>query len=247
MNGISWPAARQTVVSFGRHGGGPGQGPALPPACPSARNWLTSGRLWRRMARRLLGAARAEDAAHPPRPLAGHLGPHVAELPVVGDAWPPYEHVNLQVALDHWLSMEGRSHQLIGLTGFQNRMFTLGGPVPAHDGHARAGIGSVAFESVPSGPAAQTMSCVRCGLYLVEEDGERLALLFREELQHGPSGTGGIAIEVVCPDPARGSEVLQDLRELALRHNVFRRQVLSFEPEIFGPGSGPVNSSTAPR
>jgi hypothetical protein len=190
------------------------------------------------LARRVLGAARADEAPSVPRTLVEHLGPQVAELPVVGDAWPPYEHVNLQVALDHWLSAQGRSHQLIGITGFQNRMFSLADlsqPMTAMHG---PGIGSVAFESLARGPAGQTMSCVRCGLYLVEDDGQRLAVLFREEAQHGPRGSAGIAIEVLCPDPARGSEVLQELRVLALRHNVFRGQVLSFDQEMFGPGSG---------
>ena len=247
MNGFSWPATRRAVVSFGGTASGPGRGPAPPSGVPIRPELADLGRLWRHMARGLLGAARVEDSPTLPGTLAAHLGPHVGELPVVGDAWPPYEHVNLQVALDQWLAMEGRSHQLIGLTGFQNRMFTLADlsqPMTAMHG---PGIGSVAFESVPRGPGGETMSCVRCGLYLVEEDGDRLALLFREELQHGPSGTGGIAIEVVGPDPARGSQVLQDLRELALRHNVFRRQVLSFDHEMFGPESGPVKFLERPQ
>ena len=199
------------------------------------------------MAGRLLGAARAEDPPTVPGTLAEHLGPDVGELPVVGDVWPPYEHINLQVALDQWLAMEGRSHQLIGLTGFQSRMFTLADlsqpTMPVHG----LGIGSVAFESLPLGPDGQTMSCVRCGLYLVTEHGGRLALLFREEPHHGPSGAGGIAIEVLGPDPARGSHVLQDLRELALRHNVFRGQVLSFDQEMFGSGTGPINFLERPQ
>lgn len=238
MNGYRRPMARHGSVVFGVTRGSSGQRPALPPGVPLRLELADVGRLWRHLARQVLGAARADDVPSVPRTLVEHLGPQVAELPVVGDAWPPYEHVNLQVALDHWLATDRRSHQLIGLTGFQNRMFTLADlsqPMTAAHG---PGIGSVAFESVACGPGGQTMSCVRCGLYLVDESGQRLALLFREEAQHGPRGRSGIAIEVLCPDPTRGSQVLQELRELALRHNVFRGQVLSFDQEMFGPGSG---------
>jgi hypothetical protein len=230
--------ARQASVSVGVTQAIPGQRPALSPGVPLRPELADVGRLWRRLARRVLGAARADESPSVPGTLVEHLGPQVGELPVVGDAWPPYEHVNLQVALDRWLSAKGRSHQLVGLTGFQNRMFSLADlsqPMTAMHG---PGIGSVALESVACGPDGQTMSCVRCGLYLVEDDGQRLAVLFREEAQHGPRGRAGIAIEILCPDPARGSEVLQELRELALRHNVFRGQVLSFDQEMFGPGSG---------
>jgi hypothetical protein len=91
------------------------------------------------------------------------------------------------------------------------------------------------------------MSCVRCGLYLIEEPDDRLALLFREEMQHGPRGAAGIAIEVLGPDFARGSQILEDLRELALDHNVFRGQVLSFDREMFGPESGPMKFLERPH
>ncbi|MGH9054928.1 MAG: AAA family ATPase [Acidimicrobiales bacterium] len=238
MDGSWRPRTRQGLVSFGVTQGMPGQGPVLSPGVRLRPELADVGRLWRRLARQVLGAARADEAPSLPRVLVEHLGPQVGELPVVGDAWPPYEHVNLQMALDHWLSAQGRSHQLIGITGFQNRMFSLADlsqPMTVMHG---PGIGSVAFESVACGPDGQTLSCVRCGLYLVDDDGQRLAVLFREEAQHGPRGRGGIAIEVLCPNPARGSEVLQELRDLALRQNVFRGQILSFDREMFGPGSG---------
>jgi len=59
----------------------------------------------------------------------------------------------------------------------------------------------------------------------VTEGDRRLALLLREET-HGPRGVGVVA-EVACPDAGRAAGILAQLRELALRHNVFRGQVLS--------------------
>ena len=225
-------------MSFGVARAGPGQAPVLPPGAPLRPEVADLGRLGRRMLRRALGAARADEAPSVPRKLVEHLGPQAADLPVVGDTWPPFEHVNLQLALDHWLAAEARRHELVGLTEFQHRMFTLADlaqPMTAmHGPH----LGSVALERIASGPGGQTMNCVRCGLYLVEEASRRLVILFREEAQHGPRGGGGISVEILGADPDRGSEILQELRDLALHHNVFRGQVLSFDREMFGPGSG---------
>lgn len=195
----------------------------------------------------MLGAARADEAPSLPRLLAQHLGPRAIELPVIGDTWPTYEHVNLQLALDHWLADAGRQHQLVGLTGFQNRMFTLADLAQPQTALHGPGIGSVALESVASGPGGQTVSCVRCGLYLVTEGGSRLALLFREEAQHGPRRGGDIAVEILSDDSDWATTVLSQLRDLALRHNVFRGQVLSFERDMFGPGTAPLTFLDRPQ
>ena len=229
--------AGHPMVTSGAFTGSRQGAPVPAPGTPVRPELADIGRLWRYVARRVLVPARVAEAPSLPRLLAEHLGPQAPELAVVGDNWAPFEHVNLQVALDHWLGAEGRRHQLVGLTGFQNRMFTLADlaqPMTALHG---PGIGSVALDSIACGPRGQTRACVRCGLYLVHENDARLALLFREEAQHGPRGVSGIAIEVLCADQDRAAEVLKELRELAIRHNVFRGQVLSFEREMFGPGS----------
>src|ERR1700739_4742077 len=57
--------------------------------------------------------------------LVAHLGETPEELPVAAGAWPPYDHVNVQVALDYWLRRQPGEHRLLGLTGFRHRMFGL--------------------------------------------------------------------------------------------------------------------------
>ncbi|HLI37153.1 MAG TPA: hypothetical protein VKV80_07405 [Streptosporangiaceae bacterium] len=88
------------------------------------------------------------------RVLTGHLGPQAAELPVVGETWPLYDHVNVQLALGHWLADDGRHHQLVGLTGFQNRMFSLADLAQGAAAPHGPGIGSVALANPPCGPGA---------------------------------------------------------------------------------------------
>ena len=48
--------------------------------------------------------------------LRDHLGCDPAELPVVSKEIPGWERANLQVALDAYLEVEGRSHEYVGLS-----------------------------------------------------------------------------------------------------------------------------------
>src|SRR5215212_6878599 len=73
------------------------------------------GRLARRGMRAVVGAARAEDRPRLSRILAEHLGPGVGELDVVEEAWPAYDHVNVQTGLDAWLAASGRTSELVGV------------------------------------------------------------------------------------------------------------------------------------
>ena len=47
------------------------------------------------------------DAQSPDEVIAGHLGYDGATLPVVGEEWPSYDHVNVQIALDVWFARRG--------------------------------------------------------------------------------------------------------------------------------------------
>jgi hypothetical protein len=204
-------------------------------------------RLGRRLLRKAVSAARADEVPTLRGLLAGHLGAEVGSLPVVGEGWRDYEHVNLQVALDLWLAAAGRAHQLVGVVGWQQRPpFSLSDLAQGGlYGHG-LGIGSPALTRLASGPNGETYNCVRCGVYLVEEDDLRLGLLVRQNL-HGNPREPALLLEVMCADGDRGSEVLVELRKLADLHNVFRGQVLSFQGTMFGPGGAVLNFMERPR
>src|SRR5438552_2438465 len=57
--------------------------------------------------------------------LTAHLGPEAALLPIAAAAWPAYEHVNVQGALDLWLARNGAPYRLTGMAGFRHRLFGL--------------------------------------------------------------------------------------------------------------------------
>ncbi len=194
-------------------------------------------RFGRRLMRIAVTSARADEVPTPARLLAEHLGPEAPSLPVVGEGWASYDHVNLQGALERWTQAPGRNTTLVGLTGFQHTMFTLADLAqPATFMHG-PGIGAVAMARLASGPNGATRACVRCGLYLVSEGEARLALLLREGDPHRQNQA---TVEVLCPDSDRAAAVLGEIRALALELSVFGRQILSFDVEMFGPHDAPL-------
>jgi ATPase family associated with various cellular activities (AAA) len=193
-------------------------------------------RLSRRIVRLVVAAARAEDQPLQ-RLLFDHLGPGWASLPVVTGSWASFDHVNVQIGLDAWLAAPGRRHELVGVTGFHHAPFGLGdfGQPGGRNLHTRSlGVGSVAVVTMPAGPAGQTRSCVECGLYLIDDAGTRLAVLLRAQ-------GGGVSLEVAGVGQDHAEHVLDEVRRLAIEHNVYRGQVISFGGEVFGPAGSPLS------
>jgi hypothetical protein len=190
-------------------------------------------RLARRLLHRVVQAARAEDEPVR-RLLIGHLGPDAGSMPVVSGSWQGYDHINLQVGLEAWVSKRGRAHTLVGLTGFRRGDLGLADLMQPGAGHDGIGVGSVVMTALPAGPGGQTRACVQCGLYLVNDGDTRLALLLR-----GPDdgdSDGQASLEVACADQAAAQRVIDEVRGLALARNVFRGQVVAFGGEMFGHG-----------
>jgi hypothetical protein len=192
-------------------------------------------RLARRLVRRAVSAARAQDA--PARGLLrAHLGAGAASLPVVSGTWPGYDHVNVQAGLNEWLAGGGRRHELVGLTGFRHQQFGLGDLLQAGSDAWGVSVGSVALDTRPAGPAGQTLACVQCAIYLVQDADGPVAILVR-----GPddrTGNEDVTLEACAPDQAVAQRVLDELSDLVIRCNVFRGQVLSFGGAVFDRGRG---------
>jgi len=201
-------------------------------------------RLGRRLLRMVVASARADEAPTPGRLLAEHLGPEAPSLPVVGEGWATYDHVNLQGALERWTQAPGRCTTLVGLTDFQHSMFTLADLAQSATSMHGPGIGAVAMARLASGPNGATRACVRCGMYLVSEADARLALLVREGDPR--RGQDQATVEVLCADSDRAAAVLGEIRRLALQHSVFRGQILSFGSEMFGPRDAPLTFHERP-
>jgi hypothetical protein len=196
------------------------------------------GRMARRLVRRFVAAARLDEAPSLGSALSEHLGPSAATLPVVSDSWAPYEHVNVQLGLEAWLAQEGRDHELVGVTGYQHRQFTLADLVSPGPFTGGMGIGSVGLANQASGPEGRTYPCVQCGLYLVRDAHGPIAVLLRGSDSRGAQEN--VSIEVMATDADVAAAALSAVRAEALRRNVFRGQVLSFGSQMFGPDRAPL-------
>jgi cell division protease FtsH len=191
------------------------------------------GRMARRLTARAVTAARADEGSMQ-RLLGEHLGAGIAELPVAAGAWPAYDQVNVQTGLDTWLAEPGRSHQLVGITGFRHHDFGLA-ELMQRDGFG-PGTGTVATESLPAGPDGATRACVQCGVYLASDADGEAALLLRGPDPHG--GMDGVMLQAASPVPGRAQQIIDEIRQLSIEHNVFRGHVVSFEGDVFGRQRG---------
>lgn len=220
------------------HGGGMPRGSAAygPGSAEQDRPELADiGRLARRVMRRTVAAARAEEESVG-RLLASHLGTGAATPPVARGSWPAYDQVNVQTGLEAWLAEPGRSHELVGLTRFRHGDFGLADLLQGGGQHWHPGVGSVATDALPAGPDGSTTECVQCGIYLTTDGEGVAALLVRGPEEHG--AIEGVELEVTCSPPGRASEIVGQIRELALRHNVFRGHVIAFGDEVFSHHRG---------
>jgi ATPase family protein associated with various cellular activities (AAA) len=196
------------------------------------------GRLARRLVGRAVQTARTEDQPLR-RLLLDHLGPDAAALPTASASWPAYEHVNVQVGLEAWLDEGTRTHEVFGITGtgFMRHMEIVGiGDLlqPRGDGpFGSASYGGVMTVAVPSGPDGRTHPCVSHGIYLVEDDGIPLVIVL-QPVDRGPFPQ--VVLQITGQDQGRIQAVLGQIQTLTSERSVFRGQVISFGPEVFGPG-----------
>lgn len=193
------------------------------------------GRLVRRGLRTVIGAAREADRPRFATILGDHLGAGAEELDVVEETWPGYDHVNVQAGLDAWLADASRTWQLVGVAGFQHAQFGLG-DLLTPGGEAPYGLrpGNPASVNLACGPDGEVRRAVRCGIYLVTEGETRIAVLLRGSAPE--FGQDSVSVQIISPDPEAGPRAAARIRSLAVEHNVFRGQVLSFGGEVFGHG-----------
>lgn len=206
-----------------------------PPAEDERLRLSDVGKLARLTRRRIVGVARADDRPSFLKILGEHLRAPLDGLEVVEEAWPGYELVNVQLGLNAWLEGEGRTHHLLGMTNFRHQEFGLTDLLqPDRYGHGPT-PGNVSWSSLASGPDGQRQSAVRAGLYLVEDGDTHVAILVLAAEPH--HGRGEAQVEIVADRPGAAELVAVEVRRLALVHNVFRGQVVSFGQEMFGERS----------
>ncbi|HEU5037922.1 MAG TPA: ATP-binding protein [Nocardioides sp.] len=206
------------------------------------------GRYGRYVVNRFVSKARAADRPTFRTLIGDHLGVPVHDLPITMEQWPAYEHVNVQGALDVVIAEHGDAARVIGVTGHRHHgpfgIADLLGDDPVYAMHGPR-PGNVTRTSLPSGPGGQTRDCLRTAVILLADGDDRTALLLRDP--DPESGHCDLKIEILATTPELARALARRLRCLALEHNVYRGQVVSFGRSMFGERGSLLRIRERPR
>jgi hypothetical protein len=149
------------------------------------------------------------------------LGPDGARQSVVTRELAPFEHVNLQTALDAWSARPGRTVEVHGLTlPPQYGTVTLQQLV-AGEALPPLWLGAPALVDLPNGPAS-TLACLRLALLVVTDDLGRYVVMVQGPAEHQLQ----LLVEVAgLPVPA-AQGLLAELDQLRSELNVYRGHLL---------------------
>jgi len=161
--------------------------------------------------------------------IADFLGPNGRGHSVVSRPLPVFEHVNLQTALDEWISRPGRSVEMHGIT------------VPPHyasislqqlvngDGIPPLRLSAPPLVDLPNGPGS-TLACVLFAAMLVTDPHGRYVVLVvgpSENEQRLTIDVAGLPVDVA-------QAVLAEIDDLRNRLNVYRGHVLDVSMSPMG-------------
>ncbi|MGH3264149.1 MAG: hypothetical protein ACRDNS_19385, partial [Trebonia sp.] len=153
------------------------------------------------------------------------LGPDGVRESVVARQWSPFEHVNLQTALDSWSGRDGRTVAVRGIAlpphygGLSLQQLTSGDALPP------IRLSAPALADLPNGPGS-TLACLRLALLLVEDAGRRYVLMITGPAEHEPV----LRLEAVGLPVAAAQAVLAELDGLRGALNVYRGHLLDVVP-----------------
>ena len=221
-----------------------------------SEEWNLSPAAFGRSFRAFLEAAVAgQEVEEPPFVvrLMDHLGADPRGLPILAEQFSIIEHPNVQAALEAWISGEGRSAELVGMSAEQKRYQGLGfsdlitPPGGGLMGDRSPQPGPVDYVNVPVAHG-RVRACVQHGLYLLRDGEEPLAALVRAPSEHHGM-MPQIHVEVMSAQPETASTFLAEIREGMLLHNVYRGQLLSLgNPHgPFGEGGAMVEFLAIPE
>jgi hypothetical protein len=149
------------------------------------------------------------------------LGPERIQHSVVARQFSPFEHVNIQVAIDAWSAEPGRSVAVHGVAvpphhgGIALQQLLTGGGLPP------LALSAPGFVDLPNGPDS-TLACLRLALLLVEDALGRYVVLVDSTAEHEPV----LRLEVAGLAVRDAQAVLSALDALRARLNVYRGHIV---------------------
>jgi hypothetical protein len=150
-----------------------------------------------------------------------YLGDEASDQSVVMRTLPPFEHVNLQTALNAWSQEPGRKVQVHGITlpphygGVTLQQLITG------EGFPPLRLSAPPLTDLPNGPGS-TLACLKLGVLLVDDASGRYVVMVNGPGEHDPT----LGLEIAGLSVQAAQAVHARLGELRGRLNVYRGQVL---------------------
>jgi hypothetical protein len=159
----------------------------------------------------------------------GFLGPDGAHHSVLTRDLAPFEHVNLQTAVDAWSVRPGRTVEVRGIAlpphygGLSLQQLVAGEGMPP------LRLTAPSLADLPNGPGS-TLGCLRLALLLVTDEDGRYVVMIKGPAEHEPR----LQIEVAGLPVDRAQHVLAELDELRAELNVYRGHLLDVALDPMG-------------
>jgi hypothetical protein len=150
-----------------------------------------------------------------------YLGPDRTNHSVVTRELPPFEHVNLQTAVDAWSAGAGRTVEVQGIAlpphygGLSLQLLVAGEALPP------LRLTAPALADLPNGPGS-TLGCLRLALLLVTDDNGRYVVMIQAPNEHEQA----LQIEIAGLPVDLAQRLLAELDQLRADLNVYRGHLL---------------------
>ena len=167
------------------------------------------------------GAASAGAANEVTTLISGWLGVDGTNWSVVSRELPPFEHVNLQTAVNAWSHAAGRTVAVHGVV-----LPSHWGPISLQqlisgEGLPPLRLAAPALVDLPNGPSS-TLACLKTGLLLVNDEAGRYVVLISGPSDHRQ----GLVVEIAGLPIEAAQAAHGELDRLRSRLNVYRGHVL---------------------
>jgi len=153
--------------------------------------------------------------------ITGHLGADASEHSVVARMLPPFDHVNLQTALDAWTSEPGRTAVLHGITVPPHHEPASLQQLLSGEGIPRLRLSAPPLVDLPNGPGSM-LACLLRGVLLVDDERGRYVVMVEGPSEH----FHGLRVEIAGLPVDEAQAIHAELDRLRHLLNVYRGHVL---------------------
>ncbi len=172
------------------------------------------------------GAGNGNEVSLLVRDFLGAEGTHHS---VVTRDLPPFEHVNLQTALNEWTGRAGRTVEVRGVALPPHYGSVSLQQLVAGEGLPPLRLTAPALADLPNGPGS-TLGCLKLGLLLVTDAHGRYIVMVSGPAEHKP----GLELEIAGLPVTEAQNILTELDRLRAELNVYRGHLLEVTVQPMG-------------